>query len=88
MSDKQIFRVQFFWTSEAHKNTPTSNIFIRGESLELAEKSASEYFDQQIIAAGIRNATYRMETKPSSLNEAALYVQQKLNGQNTERTLN
>lgn len=88
MNEKPMFRVQFFWTSEKHKSTPPSNIFVKGETLESAQKTATDYFDQQIIAAGLVGATYRVETKPSSMNEALLYAQQKLGKQETKRPLN
>lgn len=88
MSEKLMFRVQFFWTSEQDKDSPPSNIFVKGHTLESAQKTATDYFDQQIIAAGLVGATYRVETKLSTMNEALLYVQQKLGKRQTDRVLN
>lgn len=88
MNDKSVFRSQFFWTSESQKDSPPTNIFVKGYTLESAQKTAIGYFEQELIAHGLAGSGYRVETKPSSMNEALIYAQQKLSKQNTERSLN
>lgn len=84
---KQMYRVVIQFGGE-FAYVAATNMFLRADSQEIAEKAAVDIFRGHLVKHGIPNATYKVTTTLSSESEASEYEANVKRGHVTHRTLN